>query len=74
MKPLRFRNDMSALEAGDSIFFEVYKGREIKGMLLTDSKYISNERSGLHYADVLWDDNTLSRGFILNKNGVRISQ
>jgi hypothetical protein len=43
-----------------------------KGYLLTEPKYVATQRSGLHYADILWSDNTISKGFCLNNYEVRL--
>lgn len=47
---------------------EVKKGEKIifnnrKGVLLSDPKYISTPSSGLHYADVQWEDGQIDKMF-----------
>jgi len=58
--------DYSKMKKGDKI---QYRGRV--GTLLTNACYIVHPLSGLFYADILWDDGSKSKDFMLCLIGLK---
>lgn len=57
--------DYSRMRKGDEI-----KLRGLTGRLLTTPKYVTTRRSGLFYADVLWEDGTQQKNLMICLKGL----
>ena len=56
---------------GMKVVLTVPMGMAKRGVLLTDSKYITTSYSGLYYADIQWEDGHISRNYMICRHSLK---